>query len=295
MKYARAQSLPGVENITQKKSVIHLSWEEKFFDILGEMKEAIGNLKAQNVQILEQTKKTNGTLLKHEERLRVLEAQNATHRRAGKERHRFKMLEFTRKNRYYAIGHNHRKGVAIMANVYTLVKRDGTREAVPFLTVKGQSHISDHISQGEFGQKDTGEVMIFEPLIQVFERARSILGKPILINSGYRSREYQGKLYQADLKAHQGRPSGNVAKPGNSPHMYGAAMDLALPKGWTARDLAALFRRASVELGYPPARTGWRQYGGSFLHIDLVFMLFDPYLGGIKNPNPLAWLPGVEW
>lgn len=182
-----------------------------------------------------------------------------------------------------------------MMDFYTLIKRDGTREKVPFLVVKGKNYISAHISQEEFGQKDTGEVVIFEPLIQVFEKARSVAEKPILLNSGYRSREYQEKLYQADLKANQGKPSGKVAKPGNSPHMYGAAMDLAIPKGWTARDLAALFRRASIELGFPPVRTGWRQYGGGFIHVDLVFMLFEPYLEGIKNPNPLAWLPGVEW
>lgn len=182
-----------------------------------------------------------------------------------------------------------------MMDSYTLIKRDGECESIPFYTIKEQNYISAHISQAEFGQRDTGKVLIFEPLIHVFEKARSILGKPILINSGYRSREYQEKLYQADLKSNQGRPSGNVSKPGNSPHMYGAAMDLAIPKGWTARDLAALIRRASVELGYPPARTGWRQYGGSFLHADLIFMFFDPCLAGIKNPNPSSWLPGVEW
>ncbi len=182
-----------------------------------------------------------------------------------------------------------------MADVYTLIQKDGTRETVPFLNVKGKNHISAYISQAEFGQKDTGKAIIFEPLIQVFEKARSILEKPIIINSGYRSREYQGKLYQADLRANQGKPSGNVAKPGNSPHMYGAAVDLTIPKGWIARDLADLIRRASVELGFPPARTGWRQYGGSFLHVDLVFMLFEPYLEGKKNPNPISWLPGIEW
>lgn len=179
---------------------------------------------------------------------------------------------------------------------YTLIHRSGNREEVPFLLVGDKEYVSAHISRREFGQRDGSyAVVIFDPLKHLFEAAREKVGRPILISSGYRSAEYQRKLYEEDVRQNGGRPSGKVAKPGNSPHELGAAMDLIIPAGWTAEELAKLFRDTSVALGFPVARTGWKRYlGQGFIHVDLAPMLFKPYTD-VPNPRPQLWIPGLVW
>lgn len=175
-----------------------------------------------------------------------------------------------------------------MNKTYTLIKRDGTQEEVPFLIRDGVPCVSYHVYQSEFGQHDNGKVIAFEPIIELFEKVRETIKRPIRINSGYRSAEYQAMLYRQD-------PSGAVAKPGHSPHETGAAMDLAIPPNFTAQSFAALIRKISKDMGFPEARTGWKQYGGRFVHVDLVHMLYEPYIEGRVNPNPNAWKAGVTW
>lgn len=180
-------------------------------------------------------------------------------------------------------------------NTYRLIHRYGNREEVPFLIRAGKEYISAHISRKEFGQRDGSQkVVIFDPLVELFEAVRNQVG-PIAISSGYRSDDYQRRLYEADLKMHGGRPSGQVAKPGNSPHATGAAMDLIIPKGWQAKEFSELFTGACIDLNLPLCRVGWKQYlGRGFIHVDLVPMLYKPYTS-IPNPQPKAWRPGAVW
>jgi uncharacterized protein YcbK (DUF882 family) len=185
---------------------------------------------------------------------------------------------------------------------YIFIRRDGTRVEKPFIIKDGKEYISAHIPRWEnaahslgFAEHSTGKVVIFAPLIDLFETLRANVGKPIIINSGYRSDEYQLKLYERDIKQHGGIPSGKVARPGHSPHSTGAAMDLDVPDGWSAKELAHAVRVASNELSLPTARCGYKKYGGSFIHVDLVHLLYSPYIKGIPNPAPAAWLPGVTW
>jgi hypothetical protein len=188
-------------------------------------------------------------------------------------------------------------------NNYTLIKQDGTREKVPFLMVKKTiseiiphdyayisknvekeiPYVSPHISKAEIDDNWTGEVVIFEPVIQCFEEARKLLGKSIGINSGYRSQDYQQHLKELGYKTAT-----------NSPHCLGAALDLAIPYGTTYLSLVSLLKQAARSLGLPKPRFGYKEYGYTFLHFDLVFMLFEPYTA-IKNPNPDAWRAGIEW
>lgn len=186
-------------------------------------------------------------------------------------------------------------------NTYTLIKRDGTKATVPFLIINGQEYISKHIPRFEnkehtlgFAEHSTGKVVIFEPAIELFETLRVYVG-PIIVNSGYRSDEYQKGLYERDIRENGGKPSGKVARPGHSPHATGAAMDLAVPCGFTAADFTRIVRRASNTLGYPTARVGYKKYNGTFVHVDLVHMLYHPYINGVPNPQPAAWQPGVVW
>lgn len=62
-------------------------------------------------------------------------------------------------------------------------------------------------------------------LNSLYQEATS-LGYKITCSSGYRSFEKQQKLYNDDLKAHGGVPSGYVAKPGGSTHELGIAVDI---------------------------------------------------------------------
>ena len=194
-----------------------------------------------------------------------------------------------------------------MMNTYALIRWDGTKSEVPFLFEKGKFFISEHLPQFEnrahtlgFAQHNTGAVVIYQPLITLFETVRAgislLRGKdtPITVNSGYRSPEYQVALYEADLRANGGKSSGKVAKPGHSPHETGAAMDLGLPEGFEAKEFAAFIRRVSRELDFPEARTGYVIYDYKFVHVDLCPMLYRPYTG-TPNPNPEVWKPGVIW
>lgn len=168
-------------------------------------------------------------------------------------------------------------------NTYTLIKRDGTREQVPFLIKNGQEYLTDHIARYEVEDRWTKEVVMFGPTLALFEEARRLLGKPIGINSGYRSPEYQKHLKEIGYKAAT-----------NSPHCRGAALDLAIPHGTTYLVLVSLLRQAAKNLKLPKPRLGYKEYGYAFVHMDLVFMLFEPYFPE-KNPCPGAWREGVEW
>jgi hypothetical protein len=189
-----------------------------------------------------------------------------------------------------------------MLEYFIKIKRDGSQEKVPFKVVNGKEYISPHSPRWEnaehtrgFAEHSTGKVVVFEPLIDLFETLRANVGKPIIINSGYRSDGYQLMLYDRDIKEHRGISSGKVAKPGHSPHATGSAMDLAVPDGWSAKEFAQAVRMASNELSLPTARCGYKKYAGSFIHVDLVHLLYSPYIKGVPNPAPAAWLPGVTW
>jgi hypothetical protein len=166
---------------------------------------------------------------------------------------------------------------------YTLIKRDGSREEVPFLLQNGQPYVSPHIAKYEVDDNWTGEVMIFEPVISCFEEARRLLGRPIGINSGYRTEAYQKHLKEIGYKAAT-----------YSPHCRGAALDLAIPTGTTYLALVTLFKQAAKNLGLPKPRFGYKAYGYTFVHFDLVFMLFTPFFTE-KNPRPNEWWEGAEW
>ncbi len=168
-------------------------------------------------------------------------------------------------------------------NIWTKIKQDGTLEEVPFLMKNGQPYISDHIAKHEINDRWTGKAVIFEPVIQCFEETRKLLGSPITINSGYRSKEYQDHLKKQGYKTAT-----------NSPHCEGAALDLAIPYGTTYLALISLLKQAARNLGLPKPRLGYKEYSYAFVHFDMVYMLFAPYTNK-PNPCPGPWREGVEW
>lgn len=166
----------------------------------------------------------------------------------------------------------------------TRINKDGTLEEIPFLIKRGVEYVSEHISRHEVEDPWTGKVVLFQPIIELFEEARKGLGRPIGINSGYRTPEYQEHLAEIGYKAAKNYP----------PHCEGAALDLAIPAALTYYPIVQALTRASRKLGYPTPRIGVKEYGYKFVHVDLVFMLFEPY-NDKKNPIPDKWIPGAEW
>ncbi len=168
-------------------------------------------------------------------------------------------------------------------NTFKLIKPDGTIEDKPFMIKNGVEYLTDHVARHEVEDKWTKEVVMFGPTLALFEETRRLMGKPIGINSGYRSPEYQKHLKEIGYKAAT-----------NSPHCRGAALDLAIPAGTTYLALINMIRQAAKNLGLPKPRLGYKEYGYTFVHADLVFILFEPFLPE-KNPCPGAWREGVEW
>lgn len=161
---------------------------------------------------------------------------------------------------------------------YTLIKADGRKVIM-------EGKVAPHISDYEASCHHCGKAILFEPTIQLFEKVRELVGKPIPINSFYRCITKQDELIRDGYKAAKSNP----------PHCTGAAMDLGIPEGYTAQKLYNVFKKAAKELGFPIVpRGGWKAYGGAFLHVDLTPLMFEPYTN-IKNPCPDAWKSGVTW
>lgn len=79
-----------------------------------------------------------------------------------------------------------------------------------------------------------------------------------------------------------------------SPHVEGAALDMAIPSSLTVAELISLFRETAQQLDLPSPRIGHLAYEDKFLHVDLVHMKFKPYTA-IENPKPQVWFEGAEW
>lgn len=153
---------------------------------------------------------------------------------------------------------------------YTLINEDWTEEV-------RAGKVSPYITDWEATCSHCGEARLYEPMIRLFARARKTYGRPIVINSFYRCPDYQKQL--------QGN---NPYAVSISPHVYGVAMDLAIPAGLTIYQFKDLFLQAAKELGLQKPRLGHKQYNDAFLHVDLAFMVKN-------NPKPGVWKSGVEW
>lgn len=171
-----------------------------------------------------------------------------------------------------------------------MIAKDLTKREVACPTKDGREMVSDHIYKSEFADKISGEIIVFEPLIDVFEAVRAAAGCPISIFSGYRTKEHQAQLYQQDMDENNGTPTKLVASPDFAPHTYGAAMDLETPFG---RDPFVLLIRKVCKALSVPVRLGYLHYNG-FVHVDVMPMLFSPYTPAI-NPVPLSWVAGMVW
>jgi len=109
-----------------------------------------------------------------------------------------------------------------------------------------------------------GENNMKQWALDMFAKAEKIYGKPFVINSGYRSPQYQEELRR--------NPKIKAAK--NSPHVQGVAADISL-RGTNKRKLIDSLKQVGFN------RFG---VGKSFLHVD----------AGDKI-NPKIWVPYARW
>ncbi len=116
---------------------------------------------------------------------------------------------------------------------------------IGFVSEDGENRITEHFKLKEFACKNSEAVIVSEKLCYVLEAIRAHFGKPVIVNSGYRTPEYNAKV-------------GGAVK---SRHMLGIAADIQIA-GVKPADVAAY------------ARTLMPTYGGigiysTFTHIDI--------------------------
>lgn len=111
-----------------------------------------------------------------------------------------------------------------------------------------------YFTTSEFDSPDkpgSGSLMS-ETILDMLNDVRGKFGKPIVINSGYRTEEHNAKV--------GGKPKTETSK--GSSHMYGLAVDISC-KNSTDR----------FHLIYLLQETGFQRIGvaGSFIHVDIDF------------------------
>ena len=104
--------------------------------------------------------------------------------------------------------------------------------------------ISKHFNLREFQSPDTGEVKINSKLIEKLELLRQRFGRPVIINSGYRTPEHNAK----------------VGGSKNSLHVQGKAVDIRKVEGYTIDEMAEL----AEEIGFD----GIGKYNWG-IHVDI--------------------------
>lgn len=168
-------------------------------------------------------------------------------------------------------------------NVVSIEKYLGTEAdgaVSPHLTTK---EVSERAADG-YTQQET-DFVIAALIIEVFEALRSAWGKPIQINSGWRSRAKQEHLHATNPNAAS-----------YSPHEEGFALDLDCNNDPAV--VASMVNILRTLRKQYPIRIGWKEYresGANFVHMDIA-----PHFYGKGGPYELApcsksWREAIEW
>ena len=91
--------------------------------------------------------------------------------------------------------------------------------------------ISDNFYLSEFESPDTKEVKLDEKLIERLEKLRKRIGQPLVIDSGYRTKEHNKSVGGAD----------------GSLHLIGKATDIPKIKGLTIDEMAVLAQKMGFD------------------------------------------------
>jgi len=145
--------------------------------------------------------------------------------------------------------------------------------------------LSDNFSVSEFDCN--GELVIAEPLIHFLELFRATIKRPVKINSGYRTKDYQEDL----KKTNKGAAT-------NSPHTVGMAADIDTYTRKESEEFAKIILDLASKHSYD-VRVGWKQYsrlGSTFVHIDICPMYYGEGKPYAKDKVADAWrIKNLVW
>lgn len=146
---------------------------------------------------------------------------------------------------------------------------------------------SKHASAEELYGKDPwlrgDDRKVAQALLDSFESARSILGRPLTISSGRRSEKKQAWLIEQGYKASK-----------RSTHIYGLALDILTPRKMGDEFFARVLRDAAMECcGGVLPRIGYKEYRNGreaalWVHLDIA-----PYASKMDPKAAEDWPP--EW
>ena len=123
---------------------------------------------------------------------------------------------------------------------------NGTKVRVYSKAKNGSTALTKNFKVREFACRDGSDVVFVSmDLVEILQKIRDHFGKPVTINSGYRTVTYNKKVDGADF----------------SQHMYGMAADISV-SGVKPRDVAAY-----AETLLP--KTGGIGIYDSFTHVDM--------------------------
>lgn len=116
-------------------------------------------------------------------------------------------------------------------------------------SLEGNKSLTSSFKVREFACNDGSDVILIHPdLPSVLQNIRNQFGKPIIINSGYRTPEYNKKVGGAT----------------RSQHCYGTAADIVVD-GVSPASVAAAAEKALKEMDYPGGIGLYK----SFVHVDV--------------------------
>lgn len=116
-------------------------------------------------------------------------------------------------------------------------------------SLEGDKSLTSSFKVREFACNDGSDVILIHPdLPSVLQNIRNQFGKPIIINSGYRTPEYNKKVGGAT----------------RSQHCYGTAVDIVVD-GVSPASVAAAAEKALKEMDYPGGIGLYK----SFVHVDV--------------------------
>lgn len=116
-------------------------------------------------------------------------------------------------------------------------------------SLEGDKSLTSSFKVREFACNDGSDVILIHPALpSVLQNIRNQFGKPIIINSGYRTPEYNKKVGGAT----------------RSQHCYGTAADIVVD-GVSPASVAAAAEKALKEMDYPGGIGLYK----SFVHVDV--------------------------
>lgn len=144
-----------------------------------------------------------------------------------------------------------------------------------------------HFGTDMLWSPDTHEYSQLKETVSLFEEVRvNQWKKPIVVDAGYRTAAHEKVLEAAGLK---------TAK-FVSPHSLSSAHDYKALPGFGGlivkenNQLRLAFRAGAAALNLPQPRIGHTAYGEAFLHVDFMFLWFEPFTA-LSHPSSWTDLP----